>query len=118
MNLLARLFGSASLPGIDPAEAQTRLGTNPQPFLLDVRQPEEYQSGHIPGAGLIPLGELAHRIKELPGDREIICVCQTGSRSRSATQQLKAAGFNAVNLQGGMLAWSRHGFPIKKGSAR
>ena len=118
MNLLDRLFGSSSVPGIEPGEAQARLGGKPQPFLLDVRQPDEYRSGHIAGAALIPLGELPHRIKDLPQDREIICVCQSGSRSRSATQQLKAAGYQAVNLQGGMINWSRHGLPVKRGSAR
>ncbi len=121
MNLLAQLFGSqaaSSVPSIDPGQAHARLGTKPQPYLLDVRHPDEYQAGHIPGARLIPLGELPRRIKDLPRDREIICVCRSGNRSHAATQQLKAAGYNAVNLQGGMINWSRHGLPIKKGSSK
>ncbi len=118
MNLLAQLFGSSSVPSIDPGQAQARLGAKPQPYLLDVRQPDEYQAGHIPGASLIPLHELPRRIKDLPKDREIICVCRSGNRSHAATQQLKAAGYNAVNLQGGMINWSRHGLPVKKGSSK
>ncbi len=118
MNLLAQLFGSSSVPTIDPGQAQARLGARPQPYLLDVRQPDEYQSGHIPGASLIPLQELPRRIKDLPKDREIICVCRSGNRSHAATQQLTAAGYNAVNLQGGMINWSRHGLPVKTGRGR
>ncbi len=121
MNLLAQLFGSqasSTVPSIDPGQAQARLGTKPQPYLLDVRQPEEYESGHIPGAHLVPLHELAGRIKDLPKDREIICVCRSGNRSHSATRHLQSAGFNAINLAGGMNAWARHGLPVKRGSAR
>ncbi len=118
MNLLAQLFGSSSVPSVDPAQAQSRLDQKPRPFLLDVRQPDEYRAGHIAGAALIPLRELAVRMKDLPRDREIICVCRSGNRSHSATNQLRAAGFNAVNLQGGMINWSRHGLPVKKGSGK
>jgi rhodanese-related sulfurtransferase len=118
MNLLAQLFGSSSVPSLDPAQAQVRLSSQPGPFLLDVRQPDEYRAGHIPGARLIPLRELAGRVAELPQDREIICVCQSGSRSHSATRHLVSAGYNAVNLQGGMGAWARNGLPVKKGNGR
>ncbi len=119
MNLLAQLFGgTSSVPGVDPGQAYARLSAQPQPFLLDVRQPEEYRDGHIPGATLIPLGSLPGKLNQLPRDREIICVCRSGNRSHSATRQLKAAGLNAVNLQGGMLAWARHGLPVKKGNSR
>ena len=116
MNLLARLFGKSSVPSIDPGQAQARLAAKPQPFLLDVRRPEEYQAGHIPGATLIPLQELPARLEELPRDREIICVCHSGRRGQSATRQLKAAGYNAVNLEGGTMNWVRHGLPVEKGS--
>ncbi len=118
MNFLSQLFGSSSIPSLDPARAQERLEGQPRPFLLDVRQPEEFRDGHIPGAKLIPLGELAGRMGELPRDREIICVCRSGSRSHSATRHLTSAGYNAVNLTGGMNAWARHGLPVKRGSGK
>jgi rhodanese-related sulfurtransferase len=119
MNLLANLFGGTTpVPSVDPGQASARLNAKPQPFLLDVRQPEEYREGHIAGATLIPLGDLPHKVDQLPRDREIICVCRSGNRSHSATRQLQAAGLKAVNLQGGMLAWSRQGLPVKKGTAR
>ncbi len=89
MGLFAQLFGT-SVPALDAAQAQARLHQQPAPFVLDVRQPEEYQAGHIDGARLIPLGELGQRVKELPTDREIICVCASGSRSSQATRELVA----------------------------
>ena len=117
MNLFSQLFNTG-ISQIDAVQAQIRLNQSPKPLLLDVRQPEEYKRGHIPGARLIPLGELEKRIKEIPGNREIICVCRSGNRSRSATNQLIAAGFRASNLKGGMISWSRHGLPVKKGNLR
>jgi rhodanese-related sulfurtransferase len=85
-------------------------------LLIDVRQPEEYAAGHIHGAKLIPLGELSERARELPKDREIICVCRSGNRSGSATRMLASAGYQAINMTGGMIAWTRAGLPVKKGS--
>jgi rhodanese-related sulfurtransferase len=117
MNLFSQLF-SAGTSQIDAVQAQIRLNKGPKPYLLDVRQPEEYKQGHIPGAKLIPLGDLGKRIKELPSNREIICICRSGNRSRSATEQLNAAGYKASNLKGGMISWSRHGLPVKKGNGR
>lgn len=117
MNLLAQLFGAGSVPQQDPQQVKASLGQPQKPYVLDVRQPEEFRQGHIAGARLIPLGELDRRMKELPRDREIVCVCRSGSRSGSATRQLNAAGFKAANLRGGMIAWERSGFPVKKGSA-
>lgn len=114
MDFITRLFG-ASAAGIGPKEAQAKLSQNGKPFILDVRQPEEFRTGRIQGAKLIPLGELSRRMHELPKDREIICVCRSGNRSQSAARQLTAAGYKVVNLNGGMLAWMRAGLPVKKG---
>lgn len=113
MDLISRLFGAAG-GGITAAEARAQLEQKPKPFLLDVRQPEEFRSGHISGAKLIPLSELRQRLNELPKDREIICVCRSGSRSSTATRQLGDAGFRVKNLNGGMNAWARANFPVKK----
>jgi rhodanese-related sulfurtransferase len=85
--------------------------------VIDVRQPDEYQRGHIPGAKLIPLDALSRRMKELPPNREMICVCASGNRSGTATRMLVKAGFRAANLKGGMLSWRRASFPVKKGEA-
>jgi rhodanese-related sulfurtransferase len=123
MNLLAKLFGSSSVSSIDPAQVQERLSPpagqgKGRSFLLDVRQPDEYRAGHIAGATLIPLGELPQRMGDLPKDREIICVCRSGHRSQVAVRQLQSAGFNVVNLKGGMINWSMQRLPVKKGSGK
>lgn len=80
--------------------------------LLDVREPEETAIGRAPEAKTIPLGELQGRIHELGDAEPIIVVCRTGSRSALAADALVGAGFDAVNLEGGMLAWQDAGFPV------
>lgn len=117
MDFFTQLFGGAKIPQQNPLQVKASISQANKPFLLDVRQPEEYREGHIHGSRLIPLGELSRRMKELPKDREIICVCGSGNRSSSAARQLAAAGYKVVNLRGGMLAWDRAGLPVKKGSA-
>jgi len=102
---------------VNAAELNEKLKTNKRSVIVDVRQPEEYSAGHIAGSKLIPLGDLTKRINELPKDREIICVCASGNRSRSATKLLVKAGYNAFNMQGGMYMWQRAKLPVKKGKA-
>ncbi len=116
MNLLSSIFGS-SLPSLTAVELSEKLKTAKLSIVIDVRQPEEYREGHIAGSKLIPLGELSKRINELPKDKEIICVCASGSRSHSATKFLISAGFNAFDMKGGMFMWQRSKLPMKKGSA-
>src|SRR5512139_3752100 len=106
MNLFEMLLGKP-VSNLSAVETSEKLKNGKRPLVLDVRQPEEYRSGHIAGAKLIPLGELSRRIDELPQNREIICVCASGSRSGSATRLLAGTGLDAVNLKGGMLAWRR-----------
>ena len=75
-------------------------------LLLDVRQPEEYEAGHIAGAMLIPLGELEARQEELERDKKIITYCRSGRRSMAAAIALCGLGFEGVhNLEGGILKW-------------
>jgi rhodanese-related sulfurtransferase len=118
MDLFSQLFSQSSTHQLDAVQASARLGQSPRPFLLDVRQPDEYRQGHISGAELIPLGELGQKIKRIPKDREVICVCHSGSRSIAAARQLAAAGYTVSNLRGGMIGWERAGLPVKKGMAR
>jgi len=113
MNLLQSLFGPP-MPSVNAAELNEKLKAPKRPFLLDVRQPEEFRTGHIVNAKLIPLRELSGRINELPKDKEIACICATGNRSRSATKILLRVGYNAINVKGGMMSWSGNGFTTKK----
>jgi rhodanese-related sulfurtransferase len=87
--------------------------------ILDVREPGEFEGplGHIRGAILIPLGELAERTGELAHDRPIVAVCRAGSRSAQATVILREAGFGDVaNLAGGMLRWRAEGQGVEGGT--
>jgi rhodanese-related sulfurtransferase len=83
---------------------------------LDVREPDEWEAFHIPGATLIPLGQLAARADELPSGREIIVVCRSGNRSAEGRDILLAAGFEQVtSLAGGMLDWQAAGYATVSG---
>jgi rhodanese-related sulfurtransferase/rubrerythrin len=75
--------------------------------IVDVRQPGEYEQGHIPGARLIPVGELDSRIAEIPADRPVLVYCAMGGRSRMAAQILSGKGFpEVIDLSGGFRAWN------------
>ena len=114
MSFFSTLFGPP-VPTLKPAEVQEKLKNGKRPFLLDVREKQEMREGYISGAKLIPLGQLHRRMKELPKDREIVCVCRSGNRSRSAAKQLISAGYSASNMKGGMLAWKWSNLPINRG---
>lgn len=116
MKLLELLFGKP-VSTINAGELNDRLKNGKRPVLIDVRQPEEYRTGHIAGAKLIPLNKLNGRMKELPQNREIVCVCASGNRSGSAARMLVRAGYDAVNMRGGMISWRRANLPVKKGNA-
>ena len=89
-------------------ELKQRLDRGEDLFILDVRNPEEYQICRIPGSTLIPLPQLAQRFGELDKDREMVVHCKSGMRSQKAIQLLQAAGFkNMRNLKGGILAWAQ-----------
>ena len=90
---------------IDASELAARLGTDEEPFVLDVRQPDEVDEWAIPGATNVPLGELAGRVGELPHDRELVVVCAAGGRSAQAADLLAGQGLHVANLRGGMAAW-------------
>ncbi|MBV9858478.1 MAG: MBL fold metallo-hydrolase [Alphaproteobacteria bacterium] len=88
--------------------------------VLDVREPDEFTGplGHIDGARLIPLGELADRAGELSRERPVVAVCRAGGRSAQATVILQQAGFKEIaNLTGGMLRWRAEGHSVEGGSA-
>lgn len=77
--------------------------------VLDVREPVEWQHGHIEGAVHVPLQQLPGRVEELPRDQQLLVVCKVGGRSSQATAFLQEKGFEAVNLAGGMLDWADAG---------
>ena len=91
---------------ITPTELKTRLDRGDDLYILDVREPHEFQICNI-GGHLIPLGELPQRVSELDSSREIVAMCRSGKRSADAIRFLQQAGFRKIlNLKGGILAWS------------
>ena len=95
-----------SVPEITPRELKTRLDRGDDLYILDVREPHEYQICNL-GGHLIPLGDLSKRASELDSSREIVAHCRSGKRSAEAVEFLQHAGFRKVlNLKGGILAWS------------
>ncbi|HSG24749.1 MAG TPA: rhodanese-like domain-containing protein [Anaerolineales bacterium] len=85
-------------------------------FILDVRNQDEWDAGHVPGATLIPLPQLASRLAELPQDQEIVVICRSGNRSATARDILLDAGFSSVtSVAGGFNDWARNGFDVEVG---
>lgn len=80
--------------------------------LLDVREPDEWDLGHIEGARWIPMGHLNARWGELDPARKLVVVCRSGSRSNYVAAMLRQVGIDAANLDGGMLAWQAEKLPI------
>ena len=92
-----------------PEDANGRAGLH----LLDVREPDEWQAGHIAGSQHIPLGELRARVAEVPKDRTVLTVCRHGNRSDAAARGLRTLGYAVENLEGGVAAWARAGLPLE-----
>ncbi len=78
-------------------------------WLLDVREDDEWAAGYAPGARHIPLGELGARSGEVPQDEAVYVICRSGGRSARAAEALAAAGWQAINVAGGMQDWAAAG---------
>jgi len=101
------------VPDVDPQTAPAWLKQS-QAVVLDVREPAEYTSGHIPGAVSIPQSDLALQLDHIPRDREVLVVCQGGTRSVRAARFLKQVGYDRVtNLSGGTSGWRAAGNPVE-----
>jgi len=101
---------------ISPAEAARIVGSDDN-LVLDVREPDEFKSGHLRGAKLIPLGSLAGKLSEIEKfkDKTVLVYCRSGNRSATAANILCRAGFSDVsNLAGGIIAWQSEHYPVKK----
>jgi rhodanese-related sulfurtransferase len=106
---------TASLPKeISVAQAKDMYDSGA--YVLDVRQPEEWNQVHIPGTTLIPLGELQNRLDEVPKGKDVVVVCRSGNRSQQGRDILLNAGFDQVtSMAGGVNQWSAAGYPTTSG---
>jgi rhodanese-related sulfurtransferase len=114
--VLQRLFGGgAKIPSVNPREAWERLSSGPStPVLIDVREAWEFTGGHAKGAKNIPLSQLGKRVGEVPRNREVLLICQSGNRSMTAANFLLEQGISQVfNVSGGTTVWRMHGLPIE-----
>jgi rhodanese-related sulfurtransferase len=101
---------SSELPGVSVEDAMKELADGV--ILVDVREQDEWDAGHAPGATFVPLSALQERVTELPSDTRLLIVCHSGGRSLRATGFLRAQGLDAVNVEGGMSAWAAAGGPV------
>ena len=102
---------------LEPEQVRERLERG-EVELVDVREQYEWDAGRIAGARHIELERLAGRAEELPRDRPIVFQCRLGARSAMATQAFRAAGWDAYNLTGGIMAWVERGLPIEPEGGR
>jgi rhodanese-related sulfurtransferase len=110
---------AASSQPVEPGELARALAQPDAPLLLDVRTPEEFAKGHVPGARLVPLQELASRLAELDAykQRGVIAYCEVGGRAAKAADLLRANGFANVRLlDGSMRRWREEKRPVATGS--
>jgi hydroxyacylglutathione hydrolase len=103
-----------TVPVVQEIDLDTLASRCAETIVLDVREPEEYEQGHVPGAIHLPQADLASRLDEIPRDRPLALICRSGARSLRAAQFLRQVGFEQVtNVQGGTLAWRAAGKPLE-----
>lgn len=108
--------GAEADQSISPAALEQRIQAGTAPLILDVRTPQEYASGHIPGAVNIPYDQLSDHLSELGASHsdEIVVHCQSGHRASIAEGVLRKAGYTRVrDLEGSMAAWKKAGLPTE-----
>jgi len=110
---------SASLPLISPqALLERQAKRDPSLFVLDVRTPQEYAAGHVPGAVNVPYDQVASHLAEIPKDKDVVIYCRSGRRTGLAAEVLEANGYTKLgHLQGDMEAWLKDGRPVESGDA-
>ena len=84
--------------------------------VIDVREPGEYVSGHVPGARLVPMSQISGAVGSLPRDRDVYVICQSGNRSRSMASLLSGMGIRAITVDGGTSGWISAGHDVVTGT--
>lgn len=111
MSLFGSLFGS-STGNINVVELKEKMDANPSGvFYLDVRTPMEFKTKSIKGFKNIPVDQVPNKLNQIPKNKEVVVICQSGARSSSAVRFLRSNGYeNVINVTGGMGSWSMHRF--------
>lgn len=108
-------MSAKNVPAVNVTQLRERLGAQPAPFVLDVREPWEFRQAHVPQAQLIPLGELERRVNEVPREQAVLVICHSGQRSLAAASFLRQLGYPDVsNVAGGTAAWIEKGYPVSR----
>ena len=111
----AQTIDVASLPRDVDVQTTAALSEQPDVMILDVREQDEWDAGHIPGAVFMPMGQVPDRLSEIPKDKTVIVQCRSGNRSSQVTDFLVQQGFtNVHNMAGGLNAWQSAGLPVEK----
>ena len=105
-------IGESSEIEVDPEWVAERLAEVPAAQVVDVREAYEREAGHIAGSQHIELSKLSSEAEKLERDRPVIFYCRLGSRSDMAAQALRAAGFTAYSMRGGLTRWAGEGRPL------
>ena len=107
----------AGRPDVEPAAVAELTRRADAPLVLDVRTPEEYAAGHVPGAVLIPHDQLAARLGEIGRDRWVLVYCRSGRRAEAAEKVLADAGIEVRQIAGSWLRWEAEGRPAARPAA-
>ena len=114
MGFLDSVFGP-SAPAVDVVFLKAAREAGKVPVLVDVRTPEEYQGGHVPGAIPMPLADFAQNVEQLAPykGQDIYVICRSGARSARACTILAERGYKGINVDGGTMAWVAQGWPVE-----
>jgi len=107
------MSGQSAIREIDVEELESVLASGAR--LIDVREVDEYESGHVRGAVLVPLGTVPDRVEAFEGEGPAYIICKSGGRSMRAAEFLAERGLEVVNVAGGTMAWVRSGRPVVEG---
>ncbi|PXW30549.1 rhodanese-like domain-containing protein [Nocardia sp. 348MFTsu5.1] len=106
----------SEIPSVPVSELPANFVGETTRVLLDVREPDEWANGHVPGALHIPLGDVPGRIDEIDMDADLYVICHAGGRSERVLGYLMQRGYEGVNVAGGMMSWAQTGRPMEYGS--
>lgn len=101
------MFGTPDLPTV------TATAVDPGSLIVDVREQHEWDDAHVAGSLHIPMSQLMQRVAEVPSDRPLVILCHSGHRSAQVTAWLVSQGYDAANLEGGIVSWAYAGLPLE-----